>query len=158
MKKIYSTLLTIIVLFLLTSCVVERNEYYSPSQSTDQIKSISIHYATHDTTSGLKLGDTLATIDSNEYESFCEELKTLLYTHGIIVFPPVAQDPNFYHHGYLINIEYTNGGYDRLTQDLRSWENGDQSGAGIGYCDEEDFYNIIEKYTHLDCHTEKETN
>ena len=158
MKKIYSTLLTIIMLFLLTSCVVERSEYYSPSQSTDQIKSISIHYVTLDVTSDLKLGDTLATIDSNEYESFCKELKTLLYKSRIMVLPPVAQDPNLYHRGYLINIEYTNGGYDRLTRGLRSWANGDQGGTGIGYCDEEDFYNIIEKYSDIDCHTEKETN
>ena len=71
MKKIYSTLLTIIMLFLLTSCVVERNEYYSPSQSTDQIKSISIHYVTLDVTSDLKLGDTLATIATQR--AICEE-------------------------------------------------------------------------------------
>ena len=150
MKKLCFVFLILAISFSFTSCILDRSEYFAASQDPDQIECVNIYYV-ESLSDESPAGEPLDQAKSDDYADLIKNLETLYYEYGVLIIPPVPQDPNFNHYGYLIEIQYKNGNSDLLSRYHVTYLNNDKNGAIFGQCDKEAFHSIIEKYTDIDC-------
>ena len=115
-------------------CAVQLYDLEKNGMTSRQCKNLDEEYA------------PIAVLSETDWDSICRELKALQFTQGLIVFPPVAQDPNMSLHGYVIRVEYENGDCELVSNYYCTFrENGTWKGS-TGTCDTEDWDALLQWY------------
>ncbi len=150
MKKLF-ILVLIALSFVFSGCYIDYSEYFSASQEIEQVKLIEVYYIEDyiDETSTDDLSNPIHTVEQSHYADFILDLETLYFEDGVIIFPLMAQDPNFYHHGYAVKILYLDDSYDLVSQVFRSYSTYNDTTHHFGQCDKDIFLSIIEKYCNI---------
>lgn len=150
MKKLFVILLIVLSLFF-SGCIIDFSEYFSTSQNIEQVELIEIYYIEDYIDENTdNLSNPIYTVEQSHYEDFVLDLETLYFKDGVIIFPPIPQDPNLYHYGYIIKILYFDNSYDLISQGFRSYfKNGDTTHS-VGYCDGNAFLSILQKYCDIE--------
>ncbi len=150
MKKLFIIVL-IALSCVFSGCFVDYSEYFSATQEIEQVKLIEIYYidSTGDASDD-ELSNPIHTVEQTHYADFILDLETLYFTDGVLVFPPVVQDPNFDHYGYAVKILYLDNSYDLVSQSYRTYTTSERTTHDLGHCDENAFLSIIEKYCDIE--------
>ena len=88
----------------------------------------------------------IAALDEAEREPFCTELQALRYTDEIIIFPPMAQDPNFDFKGRMIWVEYENGDCELVSWRCCAFREGGAWENVTGVCETEEWDALLQTY------------
>ena len=88
----------------------------------------------------------IAVLSETDWDSICGDLQALWFSDEVIVFPPVALDPNLSFFGYVIRVEYENGNCELVSNHFCAYrENGTWKGS-TGICDTEDWDALLQWY------------
>ena len=152
MKKLFVILLIVLSLFF-SSCSIDYSEYFSASKEIEQVKLIEIYFfeePTYDTSSD-SLPNPIQIVEQSHYSNFVLDLATLYFKDGVIIFPPIPQDPCTYHHGYAVKILYLDNSYDLVSISFRSYNStNNDSTVHYGHCDGNAFLSILQKYCDIE--------
>ncbi len=115
MKKITIFLVSLLVLFCLSSCATVEKEV-KLSQDRANIASIEIYnseyaYYEEDIHDFLRKNEPVAILKSEYHTSFLDALCDLKFEEEIVLFP-IPMDGGCDYSGYIVAIVYSDGGYD----------------------------------------------
>ena len=154
MKKLLSLLIAVVSIFAFSGCFITFEDYYQPSQSVEQIKNIYvydieeyIYYYNYYQDNSI-FPAHFAEVESSDFVAFVQDMEAILYEDSIFI--PAASDPNTDYYGYVVKVEYRDGGYDMIASGLHtSYSIEDGLKAYWGSCEAELWYSTLQKYVDI---------
>ena len=114
MKKTLILFIALILIFSLTSCVITLTREFELGQDANNIVSVDIYRIDEFDCEVHEIPDKhepIYSITGDEIKPFISELSTLEYKRDAI-FPLPIDYAHIFKEGYIVFIEYGNGGYD----------------------------------------------
>lgn len=156
MKKLLSLLIAVVSMFAFSGCFITFEDYYQPSQSVEQIKNIYvydieeyIYYYNYYQDNSI-FPAHFAEVESSDFAVFIQDMEAILYEDSIMVVPPVASDPNTDYYGYVVKVEYRDGGYDMIASGLRTSYSIEDGLKAYWGSSEENWLSTLEKYVDIE--------
>jgi len=151
-NKFLVLILLLVTSIFLCSCIVLPMWHKYDDLSADEITSIDIYDLRGNLNNGsgfFKEIQPVYTLNYSDHEDFLEKLSDISFTNGIIIFPPVAQDPSFYYGDWVVCINFSNGNFQFIS-DLGYSEtyNSDNECIDSNHygCDNEEWLALIDSF------------
>lgn len=156
MKKTFSVLILLTLVFSLSACTVTTQKTPKLSQKTDQVQAIEIYKPDHAYSEGdvnlfRQENTPVFVLESEANSAFLDELVALKFEEET-VFLPIPMDGGSDYEGYIVAVVYSDGGYDIIAEKGLYFYSVGKNGEGkhkydpSDYCGETPWEDFIEKY------------